>query len=176
VISSAMKFHLPGCPVINGGNRWAVWVPATLFEFNLFILALYKSAVSTSARMKLNGRLTLITILLQDHILYFLGIACILVLSNIMAIGTTFIPWFGYGPMHAALGITTTRMHIHLTKFLDKDKMGAEKHTQPTGMTLSTLDFGTHHPVVSEVSFYNDTERIAEASSSSTNISEYQLT
>ena len=31
----ASKYRLPGCPAINGGIRWAVWVPGTLIFFGL---------------------------------------------------------------------------------------------------------------------------------------------
>jgi len=172
VIASAMQFPLPGCPTINGGIRWAVWVPATLFEFNLFVLALYKSAVSRSAQVKLNGRLPLSAVLLQDNILYFLGIACILVLNNIMAIGTTPIPWFGYGPFHGALGIMTTRMHIHLTKVLDNEDTGTEEFTQLVETSPSIPDFGIRRSVIREAVFKPDTDRVTEASSSSTQLTE----
>ena len=88
----ASKYRLPGCPAINGGIRWAVWVPgtlvffglthfelttvwplATIFEFNLFCLALYKSISSVAAKLKIGDRPTLIKVLVQDNILYFLG-------------------------------------------------------------------------------------------------------
>jgi len=115
---------LPGCPVINGNSQWALWIPAMFFEFVLFGFAVYKSAVSTAARMKLNQRTTLTGILLHENILYFLVVAALLILNNLMAIGATNIPWFGFGPFHAALGITTGRMMIHLQKFAAKSLEG----------------------------------------------------
>jgi len=115
------KYRLPGCPTINGGIRWAVWVPATIFEFNLFCLALYKTLLSNSMNIKLNDRSSLLKILVHDNILYFLGITGVLIMSNVMAIGTTTIPWFGYAPFHAAVGIMTTRMHLHLVKFTEQN-------------------------------------------------------
>jgi len=82
------------CPTFKGGGRWAQWLPgvyqllvtcnssnnvlisswfssATLFEFVLFALALYKTIVSSSAKIKLNGRRSLTAILLHDNIMYF---------------------------------------------------------------------------------------------------------
>ena len=35
VSRTASKYRLPGCPAINGGIRWAVWVPGTLVLFRL---------------------------------------------------------------------------------------------------------------------------------------------
>ncbi|KAF8160037.1 hypothetical protein B0H34DRAFT_674292 [Crassisporium funariophilum] len=168
-IASAMQYPLPGCPTINGGIRWAVWVPATLFEFNLFIFALCKSAVSTSARVKLNERFPLITILLQDNILYFLGVAGVLIMNNIMAVGTTRIPWFGYGPFHAALGIMTTRMHIHLIKFVGKDIDGeniSNALDEDLRMPMPTFAAGGARPrsSLSGTSFGDDVESIADSS------------
>jgi hypothetical protein len=109
-----------------------------------------------------------VSVLLHDNILYFLGIAFVLVLSNIMAIGTAAIPWFGYGPFHGALGIMTTRMHIHLTKFLENDRMRFVELTQPIGPSLSALDFGSTCSTVAGVLVHNDIESFAEASSSPT--------
>ena len=44
---------------------------ATLFEFVLFGMVVYKSAVSSSAKVKINGRLSLTAILLHGNIVYF---------------------------------------------------------------------------------------------------------
>ncbi|PPQ76529.1 hypothetical protein CVT26_013364 [Gymnopilus dilepis] len=148
MIANAVHLPLPGCPAINGHSQWALWIPgmhfmyshfanqpihllhtAMLFEFVLFGFAIHKSVVSTAARMKLNQRTTLTGILLHENILYFLVVACLLVFNNLMALGATKIPWFGFGPFHAALGITTGRMMIHLQKFaveeleVDPDKL-----------------------------------------------------
>jgi hypothetical protein len=117
MIAEAVHLPLPGCPVINGGTQWALWIPATVFELVLFVLALYKGAVSIAARVKLNNRMSLTTFLIQDNVLYFLGVSCLLIFNNLMAVGATRIPWFGFGPFHAALGIMTARMMIHLRKF-----------------------------------------------------------
>lgn len=117
LIAHAVHLPLPGCPAINGNTQWALWIPAMLFEFVLFGFAVYKTAVSTAARMKLNERTSLTGILLHENILYFLVVAGLLILNNLMANGATGIPWFGFGPFHAALGVTTGRMMIHLQKF-----------------------------------------------------------
>jgi len=95
-----------------------------LFEFVLFGFAVFKTAVSTAARIKLNQRTSLTGILLHENILYFLIVACLLILNNLMALGATRIPWFGFGPFHAALGITTNRMMIHLREFASKNLEG----------------------------------------------------
>jgi len=124
LILKAVHLPLPGCPVINGNTQWALWIPAMLFEFILFGFAVFKSIVSTAARMKLNKRTTLTGILLHENILYFLVVAALLIFNNLMAIGVTNIPWFGFGPFHAALGITTSRMMIHLQKFAAKNLEG----------------------------------------------------
>jgi len=136
-----------GCPAINGGSQWAQWIPAMLFEFVLFGFAIYKSIVSHSANMKIFGRPTLSRILLKENILYFAVIACLLFFNNLMVVGATKIPWFGFGPFHAALGITTGRMLIHLRKFavknLEGDPIAISKH--------SPLDFGVANGAASDV-------------------------
>ena len=93
--------NIPGPPpslnhgcinVKSGGNRWAHWLPgvclkppvtihgqnmtfgvfaATFFEFVLFGMAVYKAVVSSSAKIKLNGRRSLTAILLHENIIYF---------------------------------------------------------------------------------------------------------
>ncbi|KIM37264.1 hypothetical protein M413DRAFT_30990 [Hebeloma cylindrosporum] len=109
--------NAPGgdCPTFKGGGRWAQWLPATFFEFILFTLAVYKTIVSSSAKIKLNGRWSLTAILLHENIVYFFVVGCVLVFNNLMVV--TKIPWFGFGPFHAALGVATCRMLIHLRKF-----------------------------------------------------------
>lgn len=111
--------NAPGgdCPTFKEGGRWAQWLPATLFEFILFALAVYKTIVSSSAKTKLNGRWSLTAILLHENIVYFFVVGCVLVFNNLMVVCQTKIPWFGFGPFHAALGVATCRMLIHLRKF-----------------------------------------------------------
>lgn len=131
LIANAVRLPLPGCPAINGNSQWALWIPAMLFEFVLFGFAVFKSVVSTAARIKLNQRTSLTGILLHENILYFLVVACLLILNNLMAVGATRIPWFGFGPFHAALGITTGRMMIHLRKFATKHLEGDDTPSLP---------------------------------------------
>ena len=45
---------------------------ATVYEFILFGFAVYKSIVSSTARVKLNRRQSLMAVLLQENIIYFL--------------------------------------------------------------------------------------------------------
>jgi hypothetical protein len=116
-ISAVMSFPIPGCPTVHGGLQWTLWFPATVFEVNLFGFALYKSVRSLSLRRKLNKRLPLIHLLLQDNIMYFFGVTCVLILNNLMTLPSSGIPWFSFGPFHAAIGIMTSRMYIHLRKF-----------------------------------------------------------
>ncbi|CAA7266450.1 unnamed protein product [Cyclocybe aegerita] len=116
-ISQALHLPLPGCPVINGGTGWSLWIAPTVFEFTLFLFVVYKSIVSVSARIRLNQRVSLTAVLLQENILYFFSVACLLIFNNLMVVGATHIPWFGFGPFHAAIGIVTCRMLIHLRKF-----------------------------------------------------------
>ncbi|KAF8174234.1 hypothetical protein BJ912DRAFT_1064838 [Pholiota molesta] len=98
-------------------RKWAQWIPATGFEGILFAFALYKAAVSVAAWTRLNQRLSLTAILINENILYFSVVSSLLVFNNLMVVGKTKIPWFGYGPFHAAVGIVTCRMLIHLRKF-----------------------------------------------------------
>ena len=84
------------CPSLTQDSRWAQWVPgaypqtsyfqfypthnlptspfsATLFEFVLFGMAVYKTIVSSSAKVNINGRRSLTAILLSENIIYFLA-------------------------------------------------------------------------------------------------------
>jgi hypothetical protein len=118
VIKEFVQLPLPGCPTVNGGNnQWSLWLPAMFFEFVLFGFAIYRIVTSRFDRIKLNKRQSLAAVLLNENVGYFFIVACLLIFNNLMAAGLMRIPWFGYGPFHAALGITTTRMLIHLRKF-----------------------------------------------------------
>ncbi|KIM37520.1 hypothetical protein M413DRAFT_30739 [Hebeloma cylindrosporum] len=109
-----------GCSLSMGDARWATWLPATIFEFVLFGMAVYKTIISTSAKTMLNNRRSLTAILLQENMVYFFTVGCLLIFNNVMAVCATGIPWFGFGPFHASLGIATCRMLIHLRKFASK--------------------------------------------------------
>jgi len=117
IIEPFIGLPLLGCPLVNCSGHWTLWVPATVYEFILFGLAMYKAATSSTARIKLNHRPSLTAVLLQENLLYFLVIGCILTFNNITVVGLTSIPWFGFGPFHASIGIATSRMFIHLRKF-----------------------------------------------------------
>jgi len=117
IMAQVVQLPRTGCPSINGGSQWAQWVPATGFEMILFAFALAKCFISSSARTKLNERLSLTSVLLRENILYFFAVTSVLIFNNLMVVGATKIPWFGFGPFHAALGIATSRMLIHLRKF-----------------------------------------------------------
>ncbi|KAJ3739832.1 hypothetical protein DFH05DRAFT_502435 [Lentinula detonsa] len=69
------------------------------------------------------------TLLLRDNLLYFFSITCILVFNNLMVVGVTHIPWFSYGPFHAAVGILTTRMILNVRKAANRTSFvsGAER-------------------------------------------------
>ncbi|KAI9061115.1 hypothetical protein FKP32DRAFT_1576794 [Trametes sanguinea] len=124
VIAQAKSLPIPGCPVVHTGIEWAQWVPATIFEGILFGYALWKAGENFLARLRRSdGKLvtrgwrpTLYSVVLSDNLLYFFFIACILTFNNLMVVGVTHIPWFSYGPFHAATGIMTTRMLIHVRK------------------------------------------------------------
>ncbi|KAJ3717230.1 hypothetical protein DFJ43DRAFT_800311 [Lentinula guzmanii] len=129
VISTAITLPLPGCPSIHSGIEWAQWVPATIYEGILFGYALYKTIKSQAARLRNGVHISLHTLLLRDNLLYFFSITCILVFNNLMVVGVTHIPWFSYGPFHAAVGILTTRMILNVRKAASRTSFisGAER-------------------------------------------------
>ncbi|KAF9563829.1 hypothetical protein CPC08DRAFT_760601 [Agrocybe pediades] len=135
-----------GCPAINGGSQWAQWIPAMLFEFVLFGFAIYKTIVSKSANTRINQRQSLTRVLLNENIVYFGIVASLLIFNNLMVVGATRIPWFGFGPFHAALGITTSRMIIHLRKFAVQNLEGGGPNDLPK---LATIHFVTQNDVES---------------------------
>ncbi|KAJ7620882.1 hypothetical protein DFH06DRAFT_915157, partial [Mycena polygramma] len=115
-IASVVRLPLPGCPTIHAGIEWALWVPATLYEGVLFGFALFKTIQSTVYVLTTDSKVSLYSLLLRANITYFFGIAALLVFNNLMVASLTHIPWFSYGPLHAAVGIMSTRMLIHLRK------------------------------------------------------------
>ncbi|KAK0457034.1 uncharacterized protein EV420DRAFT_1551061 [Desarmillaria tabescens] len=116
LIADAIRLPLPGCPDVHSGIEWAQWIPATAYEGVLFSFAIYKTLESMMDKMRRGHSDSLHSILLRDNILYFLGVSCLLVFNNLMVVGVTKIPWFSYGPFHAALGVFTTRMLLNLHK------------------------------------------------------------
>ncbi|EIN08912.1 hypothetical protein PUNSTDRAFT_134086 [Punctularia strigosozonata HHB-11173 SS5] len=129
VIKTAKALPIPGCPVVHTGIEWAQWVPATAYEGVLFLFALFKTAsryvkdLRSQGARRTHTKKTLYNLMLQDNLLYFFGIACILVFNNLMVVNVTHIPWFSYGPFHAVTGIMTCRMLIHLRKALAEGPM-----------------------------------------------------
>lgn len=118
VIAEVIHLPLPGCPVVNSPIQWSEWMPATIFEFILFMFALHKymNAPDVARLPALKQIMRLSFVLVSDNMLYFLGITIVLVLNNLEVAGKTHIPWFSYGPFYASLGIMTTRMLLHLLK------------------------------------------------------------
>ncbi|KIK66380.1 hypothetical protein GYMLUDRAFT_257732 [Collybiopsis luxurians FD-317 M1] len=171
VIADAMAQSVVGCPSIHTGIEWAQWVPgkghhsdsdwkyivhpdseavffsafvpATAYEGLLFGYAVYKTFESNLARMVKGKRISLYSVLLRDNLLYFFGIACILVFNNLMVIVSTSSRVASYytvsrfsiretkrtflglatvvltvacRPFHAAVGILTTRMVLNIRK------------------------------------------------------------
>ncbi|THH29968.1 hypothetical protein EUX98_g4208 [Antrodiella citrinella] len=109
---------IPGCPDIHTDIEFLQWVPATVFEGILFLFALFKTFKDVSVRWSNPAlhRVSLYRLVVRDNVLYFLGIACILVFNNLMVASATRIPWFSYGPFHAGMGIMTVRLLLHLHK------------------------------------------------------------
>ncbi|KAJ8690512.1 hypothetical protein PTI98_011936 [Pleurotus ostreatus] len=107
LIADAVHLPLPGCPSIHAGIEWAQWIPATAFEGVLFCFALYKGLQKSYWEARTQKRFSLYALLLRDNLLYFFAITCILIFNNLMVVGVTHIPWFSYGPFHAALEILT---------------------------------------------------------------------
>ncbi|KAJ7088579.1 hypothetical protein C8R44DRAFT_819037 [Mycena epipterygia] len=121
LISTAIHLPLPGCPRVQSGLEWSQFVPPTIYEGILFGFALFKTCQSLANGYLKNRKMPIYSILLRDNILYFCGIACILVFNNLMVVIRTphnlpHIPWLSYGPFHAAVGILTTRMLMNLRK------------------------------------------------------------
>ncbi|KAJ6461911.1 hypothetical protein C8R47DRAFT_1027161 [Mycena vitilis] len=134
-IASVVRLPLPGCPTIHAGIEWALWVPATLYEGVLFGFALFKTIQSTVYVLTTDSKVSLYSLLLRANITYFFGIAALLVFNNLMVASLTHIPWFSYGPLHAAVGIMSTRMLIHLRKATADDVV--------SDCSLTTTDMDT---------------------------------
>jgi len=116
VIANAIHLPLPGCPSIHSGIEWAQWIPATAFEGVLFLWAVHQTLQSTIRTWHSESHQSLFSTIVRDNVLYFFGIACLLVFNNLMVVGVTKIPWFSYAPFHAAMEIMTSRMLINLYK------------------------------------------------------------
>ncbi|KAJ7669122.1 hypothetical protein B0H17DRAFT_1335763 [Mycena rosella] len=132
VIANVIHLGLPGCPSVHSGIEWAQWVPATIYEGILFGFALLKTFQTTIVSLRRDSTLSLYSILLRDNILYFFGIAALLVFNNLMVVSVTHIPWFSYGPFHAAVGIMTSRMLVNLRKATLEDGISISLGSLPT--------------------------------------------
>ncbi|KAJ6616748.1 hypothetical protein B0H10DRAFT_2389513 [Mycena sp. CBHHK59/15] len=121
VIANVIHLGLPGCPSVHSGIEWLQWVPATIFEGILFGFALFKTFESTIISLRKDSKVSIYSLLLRDNIAYFFGIAGLLIFNNLMVVNVTHIPWFSYGPFHAAVGIMTSRMLINLRKATAQD-------------------------------------------------------
>ncbi|TEB18924.1 hypothetical protein FA13DRAFT_1744961, partial [Coprinellus micaceus] len=125
IIADAMRFPLLGCPAINHGpGKWAQWIPATVFEVFLLGFVVYKSIGALSMRAHLKVRASLNEVLLGDNILYFFGfhpVVWLRVRSDLRhLIVRRSSHLFHRRPFHAAMGIMTTRMLMHLKKTATK--------------------------------------------------------
>ncbi|KAF8217410.1 hypothetical protein K438DRAFT_872 [Mycena galopus ATCC 62051] len=139
VIASVIQLPLPGCPSVHSGIEWAQWVPATAYEGILFGFALFKTFQRTISFFRKGSMVSLYTVLLRDNILYFFGITALLIFNNLMVVSVTHIPWFSYGPFHAAVGIMTTRMLIHLRKETSKDVIDVGSGALGSQMVVASL-------------------------------------
>ncbi|KAL4263456.1 DUF6533 domain-containing protein [Pleurotus pulmonarius] len=155
LLADAVHLPLPGCPSVHLSTEWAQWVPATGYEGVLFCFAVYKAVTEAAQTFMHEKRVSLYSILIRDNLLYFFSISFILVFNNLMAVGITKIPWFSFGPFHAAVGILTVRMLLNLRKATAHDvytigltdihieglQHDAHKEVTPTPAALSALRF-----------------------------------
>ncbi|VDC02944.1 unnamed protein product [Peniophora sp. CBMAI 1063] len=137
VIAPDQALQISGCPVVHTGIEWAQWVPATIFE--------------ERRRSIKDWRPTLYSIILSDNLMYFFFIACVLTLNNLMVVGDRIpIPWFSYSPFHAATGIATSRMLIHVRK----------------AILATDMSRGVRRPALQSVTIGSGQWRVAARSSS----------
>nr|GAT47985.1 predicted protein [Mycena chlorophos] len=151
VIADVIRLPLPGCPDVHSGIEWAQWVPATVFEGYLFLFALVRAIRATMDETRrgihASRKYSLLSLVLRDNVVYFLAVTVLLVFNNLMVVNVTGIPWFSYGPFHAAVGILTTRMLLNLRKATAFEIEGTTARDDDdsevdTRRPMSTLDFG----------------------------------
>ncbi|KIY68951.1 hypothetical protein CYLTODRAFT_443018 [Cylindrobasidium torrendii FP15055 ss-10] len=116
LIAEAVQLPLPGCPSISPPLSWVQWIPATAYEFVIFLFALAKTFSTTLNLLRQRQTIPMMTLLIRDNVLYFFGISALLLMNNLMVVQVTHIPWFSFGPFHAAIGVLTTRMMLSLRK------------------------------------------------------------
>ncbi|KAF7321149.1 hypothetical protein HMN09_00203000 [Mycena chlorophos] len=155
VIADVIRLPLPGCPDVHSGIEWAQWVPATVFEGYLFLFALVRAIRATMDETRrgihASRKYSLLSLVLRDNVVYFLAVTVLLVFNNLMVVNVTGIPWFSYGPFHAAIGILTTRMLLNLRKATAFEIEGTTARDDDDGSEVDTLDFGHGVAVVSTV-------------------------
>ncbi|KAJ6560095.1 hypothetical protein B0H19DRAFT_1146477 [Mycena capillaripes] len=162
VIASVIDLPLPGCPSVHSGIEWAQWIPPSIFEGMLFALALFKTCESTWRSLRKDTKMPLHSLLLRDSVSYFFGIACLLLFNNLMVVNVTHIPWFSYGPFHAAVGIMTTRMLINLRKFtsVDMQDLGSTFGADQEGQMGPELGLDSHTQVDDESPIQGDLDLV----------------
>ncbi|TEB18586.1 hypothetical protein FA13DRAFT_1745593 [Coprinellus micaceus] len=127
IIADAMRFPLLGCPAINHGpGKWAQWIPATVFEVFLLGFVVYKSIGALSMRAHLKVRASLNEDYgpprtKQPHDNEVHPVVWLRVRSDLRhLIVRRSSHLFHRRPFHAAMGIMTTRMLMHLKKTATK--------------------------------------------------------
>ncbi|TCD62357.1 hypothetical protein EIP91_006986 [Steccherinum ochraceum] len=148
-ISGVKTLPIPGCPSIHTGIEYLQWIPATAFEGVLFLFALAKTCSTVSMRFTNPDahRVSLYRLVVQDNVL----IAVVLVFNNLMVVATTHITWFSYGPFHAAMGIMTIRLLLHLHKAVyGLSHMSIPGPTVYMANKLSPITFKVEHQAESD--------------------------
>ncbi|KAJ3847513.1 hypothetical protein EV368DRAFT_51061, partial [Lentinula lateritia] len=141
VIASAIALPLPGCPSIHTGIEWAQWVPATIYEGILFGYALCKTVQTNAAHLRRGGQISLRSVLLRDNLVYFFGIACILVFNNLMVVLQCMdvLIYLFDSPFHAAVGMLTTRMMLNVHKAANKTTFISRSEVELPATTTNLL-------------------------------------
>ncbi|KAI5828236.1 hypothetical protein K523DRAFT_244942 [Schizophyllum commune Tattone D] len=130
-IKHVLDLPLMGCPAIQTATEWAQWLPATIFEGILFGFVLYRSFRINFRNLRAGRGVSLYEVIIKDQIRYWVGISTLLVLCNLMVVGTTKIPWFGFGPFHAGLGVSTTRMLLNIREAAERTDYSIYLGTSP---------------------------------------------
>ncbi|KAF9020451.1 hypothetical protein BDP27DRAFT_1387851 [Rhodocollybia butyracea] len=76
VIADAIHLPLPAVLLLI---EYRMGTMATAFEGILFGFALYKTASSTTERLRKGNQISLYSLILRDNLVYFFGVACLLV-------------------------------------------------------------------------------------------------
>lgn len=146
-IQHVLLLPLPGCPAIQTKTEWAQWIPATIFEGIMFGFVLFRSFRLSFRNLRLGRGVSLYEVVIKDQIRYWVGVSILLVLCNLMVVGTTRIPFFGFAPFHAGLGVATTRMLLNIREAAECTDFSIYLGTSPPvaaddGLDLTaTVDF-----------------------------------